>query len=177
MESKPVVFLPGELACEDGHNYTRCRISFMPTLAASKKHFSAENVRHVPAIDDVVIVRIVRISCRLAAAEIIGLAKNQTLFKAPEGFKGIVRQNDIYESDVLELPKVELCFRPGDIVRAKILGNADASSGFLLSTSSSNLGVLLAKNNYTGEWMEAISETRVKCRLSGLTEDRKCATI
>lgn len=176
MESKSTVFLPGEPVYEDGQSCTRCCISPTSLPAASKKHVF-ENIRHVPAIDDVVIARIVRISCRLAAAEIIGLTKNQAIFKVPGGFKGIVRQSDIYESDVLEIPRVEQCFRPGDIVRAKILGNGDASTGFLLATGSSDLGVLLAKSNHTGQWMEAVSETSVKCPVSGLTEGRKCATI
>jgi len=38
------------------------------------------------------------------------------------------------------------CFRPGDIVIARVIGHSDY--GYLLSTATDDLGVIMAKSEY-----------------------------
>ena len=64
----------------------------------------------------------------------------EIIFSAP--LKGIIRREDVRqtEKDRLELSK---CFRPNDIVFAKVLSLGDSQS-YLLTTAGDELGVVLA---------------------------------
>lgn len=64
----------------------------------------------------------------------------EIIFSAP--LKGIIRREDVRqtEKDRVELSK---CFRPNDIVFAKVLSLGDSQS-YLLTTAGDELGVVLA---------------------------------
>jgi exosome complex component CSL4 len=61
-----------------------------------------------------------------------------------ESFRGTIRKEDVRatEKDRVEIYK---CFRPGDIVIAKVTSLGDAHS-YQLSTADNNLGVVFAKS-------------------------------
>jgi len=57
------------------------------------------------------------------------------------------------------------CFRPGDVVRAKVLSLGDARS-YYLTTADNSLGVVHAKS-LAGAWCEGSSTAGDLCLLSG----------
>ena len=67
----------------------------------------------------------------------------KTSFRSP--LKGVIRREDVRqtEKDRVELSK---CFRPGDIVLARIISLGD-SNNYLLSTAGDELGMLSSSNN------------------------------
>ena len=68
------------------------------------------------------------------------------------------------------------CFRPGDLVRAKIIGVGDASSGFLLSTATSPThGVVFARCAASGQALVPVAWNQMVCSQTGLKEPRKAA--
>ena len=75
------------------------------------------------------------------------------------------------EIDAVEVPS---CFRPGDVVRAKVLSLGDART-FYLSTAADDLGVVFAKSEVSGEPLVAESCERMRCPSTGTVEKRKVA--
>lgn len=67
---------------------------------------------------------------------------DSTALKEP--FRGTIRKEDVRatEKDRVEIYK---CFRPGDIVVAKVMSLGDALS-YQLSTADNSLGVVFAKS-------------------------------
>ena len=93
-----------------------------------------------------------------------------------EPFRGQVRKEDIreFEKDKIEMYK---SFRPGDIILARVLSMGEASSGYLLSTSENELGVVIAKSEHTGVKMIPVSWTEMQCPKSYNKEFRKIAKV
>ena len=63
---------------------------------------------------------------------------------------------------------MHLCFRPGDIVRAKVtqgVGNGGPSrdTSVILTTAEDNLGVVFARSAQTGSLMVPRSWTEFEC--------------
>lgn len=77
---------------------------------------------------------------RFCKVSILGVGS--TALKEP--FRGTIRKEDVRatEKDRVEIYK---CFRPGDIVLAKVVSLGDARS-YQLSTADNNLGVVFAKS-------------------------------
>ena len=94
------------------------------------------------------------------------------IFSSP--FKGLIRREDVRrtERDRVELSR---CFRPNDIVFAKVMSLGDSQS-YLLSTGGDELGVVLAKSR-AGVRLEPISWNEMRCPLTGVKEQRKTARI
>ena len=86
---------------------------------------------------------------------------------------GILRAADLRatEIDAVVVPE---CFRPGDVVRARVLSLGDARS-FYLSTAADDLGVVFARGEASGEPLVAESEQRMRCPSTGAVEKRKVA--
>lgn len=65
------------------------------------------------------------------------------------------------------------CYRPGDIVAARVLAAGDARS-FYLTTAQDNLGVLTAYSAADVP-MEAMSATEMRCPVTDVIAKRKVA--
>lgn len=94
--------------------------------------------RRVPCVGDEVLCKIVKISINMAQALIVAIRDTPLDFE----FLAVIRLNDIRKHEIEKL-KVEECFRPGDIVRARVISLGDSKS-FFLSTAEAELGVVLA---------------------------------
>lgn len=90
-----------------------------------------------------------------------------------EGFGGIIRSIDVRATE-RDKVKMELCFKPGDIVRAQVISLGDGAN-YYLSTAKNELGVLFARSKI-GELMYATDWQTMACPVTGLTEERKCAS-
>ncbi|GAA5880660.1 hypothetical protein JCM16303_004300 [Sporobolomyces ruberrimus] len=88
-------------------------------------------------------------------------------------FAGVIRAQDVRQT-AKDSVKMWSCFRPGDVVRAKVISLGDARSYFL-STAANSLGVLFAVSGTTGSALEAISWEEMRDPTTGETEARKVA--
>lgn len=123
-----------------------------------------------PEIGDVVICKVAKVSSRAATVDIISVEKR--LLR--ESFAGTIRLRDVrkHEVDSVEIYK---SFRPGDIVRAKVISLGDTRS-YYLSTASNELGVMLAYSCTTGKPMTPVSWQQMQDD-QGNKEWRKVAKI
>lgn len=124
----------------------------------------------VPQVGSVVTTKIVNVNprfCRCAILSVEGVPLRQS-------FRGQVRKEDIRatEKDRVEMYK---CFRPGDVVLAKVMSLGDAQS-YLLSTAENELGVVLAQSE-AGVNMVPISWCEMICPKTHQKEYRKVAKV
>ena len=87
------------------------------------------------------------------------------------------RINDVREFEADKL-LIQNCFRPNDIVKAKVIGISEAirfQEGILLSTAQNDLGVILAKSMSFAELMVPLSWEEMQCPRSKIIEKRKVA--
>lgn len=134
----------------------------------------------VPEAGAVVICKCVRITQRFAGVEVEAVV---TLPGTPEHavrlikpLKGTIRLQDIYAIEELETPIIQNCFRPGDVIRAQIIGRGDASAGLLLSTGVNlHMGVVYAKSVETGDDLQIVAWNEMMNPRTGQRERRKCA--
>ena len=91
----------------------------------------------VPTIGDFVYARVTRIS-RSRGAECLIFALN--LNPLGRELKGTVRINDVTAPDLV-IAGIENAFRPGDVIRAKIISLGD-SRNYFLSTVADDCGVV-----------------------------------
>lgn len=105
-------------------------------------------VYRVPVVGDVVIARVEKISqTRGAECSVLAMDEQQTPFGVP--LRGTIRPTDIASPGIqLEFSDLANCFRPGDLVRSKVISLGD-SKGYFLSTLSQNCGVLCGDFNST----------------------------
>ncbi|GAA6012460.1 hypothetical protein JCM8202_003335 [Rhodotorula sphaerocarpa] len=88
-------------------------------------------------------------------------------------FTGIIRSQDVRQT-AKDSVKIWSCFRPGDVVRAKVISLGDSRSYFL-STAANSLGVLFAVSTTTGEALEAVNWEEMRDPSTGEVELRKVA--
>ncbi|KAK4701147.1 exosome complex component CSL4, partial [Phenoliferia sp. Uapishka_3] len=88
-------------------------------------------------------------------------------------FAGVIRAQDVRQT-AKDTVKIWGCFRPGDVVRAKVISLGDSRSYFL-STASNSLGVLFAVSGTTGATLEAINWEEMRDPVTGEIEGRKVA--
>ncbi|KAJ8326631.1 hypothetical protein O5D80_005365 [Batrachochytrium dendrobatidis] len=122
----------------------------------------------VPEIGSLIIGKVTRINPRFASVNIMVISSTP----CSEVFQGIIRVQDVRAT---EKDKVQIyrSFRPGDIVRAKVLSLGDARS-YHLSTAQNELGVVFAQS-LAGCTMVPISWEEMVCPKTKVTEYRKCA--
>ena len=86
-----------------------------------------------------------------------------------------VRKEDVR---MTEKDRVEMynCFRPGDIVLARVISLGDPAAGYLLTTAENSLGVVIAKSE-VGSIMVPVSWTSMQCTTSYTIEQRKVAKV
>ena len=124
----------------------------------------------VPQIDSVVIGKVLRISRMYVSVEILILDDSPV----PYPFTGTIRKLDVRQNAVDDI-KIEMCYRPGDIVKAEVISLGDRRN-YLLSTAKPELGVLNG-NSENGNDMKAISYSEMEDTITGEKETRKVAMI
>eukprot|EP00940_MAST-03C_sp_MAST-3C-sp2_P000093 g93.t1 len=124
----------------------------------------------VPTVGLVVTGYVERINHRFAKVTLV-TAGSELLSSA---FSGIIRKGDVRASDK-DSVEMHKCFRPNDIVRAKVLSLGDVRSYFL-TTAEVSLGVISAKSA-SGTEMIPVGWSEMKCPVTGLSEPRKVAKV
>ncbi|XP_061171706.1 exosome complex component CSL4-like [Saccostrea echinata] len=124
----------------------------------------------VPSLDAIVTTRITNVNPRFCKCMILSVGK----IPLKEPFRGQIRKEDVRATgkDKVEMYK---CFRPGDIVVARVLSLGDAHS-YLLSTAENELGVVMATSE-AGATLEPISWCKMKCPKTLAEEFRKVAKV
>ncbi|XP_078079197.1 exosome complex component CSL4 [Mustelus asterias] len=125
----------------------------------------------LPEVSVVVTCKVTSINPRFAKVHILYV--RSTPLKGT--FRGTIRREDIRatEKDKIEVYK---CFRPGDIVLAKVISLGDAQSNYLLTTAENELGVVVAHSE-AGAQMVPISWCEMQCPKSHGKEFRKVARV
>ena len=112
---------------------------------------SAHRNRHlVPQIGSIVTCRVLSITSNVVRLN-IHCIEDQVL-KQP--FRGLLRKQEIRDFDK-EKVQISKCFRPSDIILAKVIGLGENHS-FLVTTAQNELGVVVALN-------QSGIQTNVKC--------------
>ncbi|KAL5015837.1 hypothetical protein ScPMuIL_005426 [Solemya velum] len=124
----------------------------------------------VPSVDAIVTARITNVTPRFCKCIMLSVGKTPL----NEPFRGMLRKEDVRatEKDKVEMYK---CFRPGDIIVARVLSLGDAHS-YLLSTTENELGVVMAVSE-AGATMVPISWCKMKCPKTMSEEPRKVAKV
>jgi exosome complex component CSL4 len=121
----------------------------------------------IPHVGDVVVCKVVRISQKHVFLDILQVRGKDVV----EKFSGLIRNSDIRSSDIDAL-EVHRCFRPRDIVRAKVLSLGDARA-YYLTTAEKGLGVVSCRSQTTGDLMIPLDETCMICKETQEKEERK----
>ena len=120
-------------------------------------------------INDLVLAKVTKVMQNQIAVEMVAVGN----IKLRTPAKGVVRREDMKETET-DMLDINDCFRPGDVVRAKILSFGD-SRQYYLSTSEHHLGVLYAKSASTQKLMVAKSKTEMVDNETGEIEKRLVA--
>lgn len=139
----------------------------LPTISISRSGIS-EKREVLPEVDNIVLCRVTRITPRQAVVAI--LVCGDTVLDAE--WQGLIRVQDVRATEK-DRVKVYESFRPGDIVRAKVISLGDQAN-YYLSTASNELGVIMATSE-AGNTMYPVSWKEYKDPETGLSETRKVA--
>lgn len=132
----------------------------------------------VPSIGQDILCRVIRLNSKYAAVDILAVEEggsdcSQVLM---EPIRGTIRLQDITDVDEKDVPPIQLAFRPGDIVRSRVIGMGDPSAGLLLSTGiSAEHGVVFAKSAAAAAPLLPFAWNEMICSKTGIKERRKCA--
>eukprot|EP00586_Coscinodiscus_wailesii_P020250 CAMPEP_0172498344 /NCGR_PEP_ID=MMETSP1066-20121228/112619_1 /TAXON_ID=671091 /ORGANISM="Coscinodiscus wailesii, Strain CCMP2513" /LENGTH=243 /DNA_ID=CAMNT_0013271585 /DNA_START=11 /DNA_END=742 /DNA_ORIENTATION=- len=124
----------------------------------------------VLSVNDVIIGRVSRITLQQAIVEIVAAGDAGPL---REKHEGAIRREDVRSGGCDELD-IGDCFRPGDVVMAKIISLGD-SRRYFLSTAENELGVVRGWCASTGESMVPINWKEMETVSGKVREMRKCA--
>ncbi|KAF3902866.1 hypothetical protein AA313_de0208001 [Arthrobotrys entomopaga] len=122
----------------------------------------------LPDVSSTVLCRITRINARQATAAIFVV--NDRI--VGDEFQGVIRVQDVRLTEIDKV-KIFTSFRPGDIVRARVISLGDQSN-YYLSTASNELGVIMASSE-GGDSMYPINWREMKSVRTGAVEERKVA--
>ncbi|SCV71059.1 BQ2448_3821 [Microbotryum intermedium] len=128
-----------------------------------------DDAQAIPEPNSIVIgtvTRIARLSATLSLLTVNGKP-------CRPDFVGIIRAPDVRQT-AKDSVKIWSCFRPGDVVRAKVISLGDSRSYFL-STAANSLGVLFAVSNETGKTLVAVGWDEMEDPSTGVREGRKVA--
>ncbi|KAK7203738.1 hypothetical protein BZA70DRAFT_281951 [Myxozyma melibiosi] len=139
------------------------------TISVVRPEKAADAANAVPAVDDVVLARVLRINPRMANVAILAAGDGN----ATDEYGGIIRSTDVRLTEKDKV-KMSSSFRPGDIIRALVISLGDGTN-YYLSTARNDLGVVFATNEASGEPMYPVDWRTMKCPVTGGTEERKCA--
>ncbi|KAK6361632.1 exosome 3'-_5 exonuclease subunit ski4 (Csl4) [Orbilia blumenaviensis] len=144
-----------------------------PTISVQKPILSTTateepNATLLPEVSSTVLCRITRINTRQATASIFSV--NDHI--CGDEFQGVIRVQDVRLTEVDKV-KIFNSFRPGDIVRARVISLGDQSN-YYLSTAGNELGVIMADSEM-GDQMYPINWREMKSTRTGVVEERKVA--
>nr|CAD7589278.1 unnamed protein product [Timema genevievae] len=124
----------------------------------------------VPAPGEIVTAKVTIVGQRFCKCVIKCIG--ETVLTRP--YRGILRKEDVRatEKDRVEMIK---CFRPGDIILARVLPMKEVHS-YQLSTAENELGVVIAHSE-EGVSMVPISWTEMQCPKTFTKEPRKVAKV
>ena len=125
----------------------------------------------IPSVGSVVMTRVLNVSERQAKVLIISVETR--LLQEP--LSGVIRREDIraVEKDSVD---VFASFRPGDIVRARVISLGESHTHYGLATDKNELGVIMATSE-RGYSMGPVSWTEMQCSKTGVRETRKVAKV
>ena len=123
----------------------------------------------VPKTGDIITGKITRVQQHQAHVSITCVGSNSLT----ADFRGVIRLLDVRATQVDEVVMSQ-AFRPGDVIRAEVLGLGDFKS-YWLSTARNDLGVVFAKSASSGLPMIPISWSEMQCPESEMVEKRKLA--
>ncbi|KAI9575180.1 exosome complex component CSL4-like [Glossina fuscipes] len=191
MKYSNLICLPGQRLCLSdektaaGHGTYERKGYIYATLAGSvilKEKDSckiievegAGNRTIVPLAGDVVTARILQVNQRFAKCSIQSIGAHVL----EQSYRAMLRKEDVRatEKDRVEMYK---CYRPGDIILAKVLPRIELSC-YELSTAENELGVVVAVASEGGTEvapMVPISWTEMQCPNTLVKEPRKVAKI
>lgn len=132
---------------------------------------SPKNKTILPIPGDVVTCKVQVINQRFAKCLIIAIG--DIVLNRP--LRGLLRKEDVRatEKDRVEMYK---CFRPGDVILAKILPQTELHT-YTLTTAENELGVVVAIARCSDTPMVPISWTEMQCPKSLVKEPRKVAKL
>lgn len=136
-----------------------------PTIGVQGKY----DAQAIPEPNSIVIGTVIRITRAAATLSLLTVDGRPC---RPD-FAGVIRAQDV-RMTAKDTVKVWNCFRPGDVVRAKVISLGDSRSYFL-STAANSLGVLFAVSASTGATLEATSWEEMRDPETGEVEGRKVA--
>ena len=119
------LYFPGEWN-ENGQRAT--------VLSCSNNQTLPINLFLVPKAGDLVIARVTRTGTRSASCEILAVVYDQEPQKLTNGFKGMIREQDV-ENKIEN--SLHLLYRPLDLVSCRIIGVGDGTSGYILQPEGS----------------------------------------
>lgn len=130
----------------------------------------SENKVTLPQKDAIVLAQVVNVTLRICKVVILKVDSVTIKSHLP----GILRKEDVRatEKDSVELFN---CFRPGDIMRARVISLGDGNA-YSLTTAENELGVMYAFSE-SGHPMLPVSWCEMQCTVSGQREKRKVAKV
>lgn len=181
------IFLPGEKIVQDDNSfggpgtYSQKGSVFSSVLGQLHVEENENKVTYsvkqgtpssvVPQVGDVVTVKITNVvNPRFFKCNII-CVKDDVL---KDCYRAIIRREDMVAANQDSI-QLYCCFRPGDIVLARVLALAKAHS-YILTTAENELGVVIAYSE-TGSRLVPISWTEMQCPTTYMKESRKVAKV
>ena len=117
---------------------------------------------------DVTTCRVTKIGPKFANVEILCVGEQPLR----EACSGLIRKEDIQPSYAEPL-EIFRCFRPGDIILAKVISLGD-SRNYFLTSAAPELGVVIARSA-DGARMKPVSYQELEDPITGMRERRKVA--
>ncbi len=129
-----------------------------------------------PASGQLVYARVTKVEDRFAKLDIVAVADQPV----NTTFVGIILQENTRDFDKSNI-EMHNCFRPGDIVKAKVSagvgGGTSRDQSVLLTTAEEDLGVVFARSPHTGALMVPRSWTEFECVQTRTKHKRKVAKV
>ncbi|XP_055682269.1 exosome complex component CSL4 [Lutzomyia longipalpis] len=190
LEERTIICVPGQRLCASDENTvaghgTYERGGYIYTVLTGNVYIRKENMTQfievkplgmetiVPTVGDVVTAKVTVVNQRFLKCQIFCVG-HKILNRS---YRGVLKKEDIrsVEKDSVEVQK---CFRPGDIILARVLPLTELHH-YQLTTAENELGVVMAisKNDSTYVPMVPISWDEMQCPETLIKEYRKVARI
>ena len=130
----------------------------------------SENKVTLPQKDSIVLAQVVNVTPRICKVVIIKVDSVTLRSNLP----GVLRKEDVRATEKDSVVLFD-CFRPGDIMRARVISLGDGNA-YSLSTAENELGVLYAFSE-GGHTMIPASWCEMQCTMSQHRERRKVAKV
>ncbi|CAH1784657.1 unnamed protein product [Owenia fusiformis] len=187
MPTEECIRIPGERICRTdkglvaGRGTYECNGQIYSSVAGMQLKSDKDGKVHIevqremkqnvlPEIGMIVTAKVTNVNPRQCKCAIISV--ETTSLSDP--FRGVIRSEDVRST---ERDKVEMykCFKPGDVILARVLSLGDAQS-YILTTAENELGVVIALSE-SGATMVPISWNEMQCPATYAKEYRKVAKV